>query len=72
MNACVFPALSVTLMLTVSPALRSVVPEIDGVASLPSPCVSMVIDGAVVSMLPPFSVTDALLPAPSVAVAVTE
>ena len=67
----VLPPLSVTLMLTVSPGARSVVPEIVGVASLVKPCASIVNTGSVVSMLPPFSVTVALLPAPSVAVAVT-
>ena len=66
-----FPALSVTVSVTVLPASKFVEPLIDGVVSFPVPSGSSEMVGACVSMLPPFSVTVVVLPASSVALAST-
>ncbi len=70
-NVCSAPALSVTVMVTELPALKSVLPVIVGVVSLPVPCASKLIVGAVVSTLPFVSVAVVSLPAGSWATAVT-
>ena len=70
-KVCCEPVLSVTVIETVLPAIRSVLPLMVGVLSLLMPCGSSVISGAVVSTLPPFSVSEPSLPAVSCAVAVT-
>ena len=64
------PALSVITKETTLPSARSVLPEMVGVVSLPNPLGSKVRVGEVVSMVP-VALADALLPASSVAVAVT-
>ena len=71
LTVCVFPALSVTTSVTMLPSGRSVVPESVGVVSPVLPGFSRVSAGAVVSMVPPLSVTVVVLPSPSVALAVT-
>ena len=70
-NVCSAPALSVTVMVTELPGLKSVLPVMVGVVSLPVPCASRVIVGAVVSTLPFVSVAVLWLPAGSWATAVT-
>ena len=69
---CVLPALSTTVSETTLPSGRSVLPDKVGVGSLPEPTGFKDSDGAVVSTMPPFSVTLAVLPFSSTAVAVTE
>ena len=69
---CVLPALSTTVSETTLPSGRSVLPDKVGVGSLPDPTGFKDSDGAVVSTMPPFSVTLAVLPFSSTAVAVTE
>ena len=71
-TVCVLPALSVIDSVTLSPAAKSVVPEMVGVVSLFEPSASSEITGGTVSTIPLLSVTDALFPLLSVAVAVTE
>ena len=66
------PALSTTVSETTLPSGRSVLPDKVGVGSLPDPTEFKDSDGAVVSTMPPFSVTLAVLPFSSTAVAVTE
>ena len=70
-KVCVLPALSVTVNVTVLPGAKSVLPDMLGVSSLPVPCGFSVSTGAVVSILPPSSVTVVELPASSVAVTST-
>ena len=70
-NVCSAPALSVTVMVTELPGLKSVLPVIVGVVSLLVPCASRIIVGAVVSTLPFVSVAVVSLPAESWAIAVT-
>ena len=67
----VFPALSVTEIDTTSPWARSVLPVIVGVLSLSEPSASSEITGATVSTAPLLSLTVALFPFSSVAVADT-
>ena len=69
-TVCVLPALSVMVSVTVVPGVASVVPDNVGVVSLPVAKVSIVIDGAVVSISPVVSVV-AVLPASSVTLALT-
>ena len=71
-TVCVLPVLSVIDSVTLSPAAKSVVPEIVGVVSLFEPSASSDIAGTTVSTTPLLSVTDALFPLLSVAVAITE
>ena len=70
MNVCTSPLASVTVNVTASPGVRSVVPEIVGVASLPRPSASSVTTGAVVSILPLVEAVP-VLPTASVAAAST-
>ena len=70
LNVCVFPALSVTVSVTVLPGATSVLPEIVGVVSLPEPRGSRDRVGAA-EFMSPLTVSVAVLPAASVAVAVT-
>ena len=69
-TVCVLPALSVMVSVTVVPGVASVVPDNVGVVSLPVATVSIVIDGAVVSISPVVSAV-AILPASSVKLALT-
>ena len=62
---CTEPALSVTVIVTVLPASKSVLPLIVGVVSFPIPNGSRLITGAVVSTLPPVSESEPWLPAGS-------
>ena len=70
MRFWVLPALSVTAIDTVLPAGKSVVPDIVGVVSLSAPNASIVSDGAAELMVP-LTLSLAVLPASSVAFAVT-
>ena len=65
------PALSVTVMVTVAPSGRSVLPDMVGVVSLSGASVSIDSTGAVVSIMPVLSTAVVLLFASSVAVAST-
>ncbi len=67
---CELPLASTTVMVTSVPGATSVVPVIVGVTSLVAPCVSRVNSGASLSTLP-VVLAFAVLPAVSVAVAVT-
>ena len=68
---CVSPLLSVTVITTIAPSGKSVLPEIVGVVSLPESNGLILITGACVSTLPPVSFAVAELPWASVTVAET-